>query len=79
MDKDLQTMAELIHENFMEMYHSCIIASEEAFPMHEEATAKLIKALYNETTNMVEVFNDILHEYIGEIRAEYQQGTLFND
>jgi hypothetical protein len=29
-----------------------------------------------ETTNMVEVFNDILHEYIGEIRAEYQQGNF---
>ena len=78
MNDNMQIMAELIHENFMDMYQSCIIASEEAFPVHAEATEKLIKCLYAETSNMVEVFNDILHEYISEIRSEYQQGNLFD-
>lgn len=79
MNKEMQIMAEAIHENFTDMYHACIIATEEAFPMHEEASSKLMRALYNETTNMVSVFDDIIHEYISEIRSEYQQGTLFDD
>lgn len=79
MNTELQNLAELIHDNFMQMYHSCVIASEEAFPYHEEATVKLIRHLAAETTNMVDIFNDILHEYIEEVRSDYKQGTLFDD
>jgi hypothetical protein len=78
MDNELQSIAETIHENFMDMYHSCIIASEESFPDSEQATLKLMRSLALETSNMQEVFNDILHEYISEIRAETNQGELFD-
>jgi len=79
MEETLQTKAEKIHENFMEMYHSCVIAVEESFPTHDNATMKLMNCLYDETTHMVQVFHDILHEYINEVRHSYQQGTLFDD
>lgn len=78
MEEQMQAYVETIFENFKTMYETCVTATE-SWPEDVMLTAKFLELISMETTNMVEVFDGIIQEYVNEVNEASVQGKLFDD